>query len=72
MEGKLSNSLEIGNEILLLFSVWLMFIFSDFVEDPQIRYDFGYYFMYFIAAGIGLNLCIFATGVVTATWRQAS
>ena len=55
-QGTLNNLIEIVNEVALLESIQLMFIFTDWTENPEQRYAFGYYLMYFIGSVLGLNL----------------
>lgn len=35
-----------------------MFMLTDFTEDPVQRHDYGYYFLYYVATLIGINLCV--------------
>ena len=35
-----------------------MFHFTMFVEDPQMRYDLGWRFLYFIGADVALNILL--------------
>ena len=55
-QGTLNNLIEIFNEVALLASIQLMFIFTDWTENPEQRYAFGYHLMYFIGGVAGLNV----------------
>ena len=58
MVNPLNNAIQIINELVVLVSVWLMFHFTEFVARPETRYDLAFYFLYFVAADIALNVSI--------------
>ena len=58
MANWLNNAIQIFNELVVLVSVWLMFHFTEFVAQPETRYDLAFYFLYFVAVDIALNLII--------------
>lgn len=66
MNGLLTNLTEIVNEIAVLSSVQLMFVFTDYVGDPVQRYAFGYYFMYYVGAVICINLMAFVISAINS------
>jgi len=49
------NRIEIFNEMALLVSSYFMFLFTDFVEDAQLRSKLGWAYIGIIAAMIGVN-----------------
>ena len=56
MIGFVNNAVEIINETLLLLCFQLLFIFTDYVEDPELRHKFGYGVLYLIGVVAGLNV----------------
>ena len=58
MNDRLSNWIQITNEIVVLVSVWLMFHFTEYVTDPATRYMLAFNFLYFVASDIVLNICV--------------
>jgi hypothetical protein len=59
MVGLVNNVVEIVNETIVLVCFWLQFLFTDYVEDPVIRHEFGYGVLYFIAVGVSVNFSAF-------------
>jgi hypothetical protein len=49
------NRIEIFNETALLTSSYFMFLFTDFVEDVELRSKLGWAFIGIVAAMIGVN-----------------
>ena len=58
MNDRLSNWIQITNEIVVLVSVWLMFHFTEYVNDPATRYLLAFNFLYFVASDIILNILV--------------
>lgn len=58
MTDRVNNGIQVINEAFVLASVWLMFHYTEYVGEPETRYDLGYYFMYFIAVDIALNVLL--------------
>ena len=52
------NFVQMLNESLLLLSVYMMHLFSDFVPDETTRYNFGWYFVYLVFIIFGENMLI--------------
>ena len=48
--------LEIFNEIVIMFGIYFMVIFSDFCTNNQFKYDFGYLFTFATILIIFVNL----------------
>ena len=42
----------------MLVSIWLMFHFTEFVTDPEDRYNLAFYFLYFVAFDVALNVIL--------------
>ena len=66
MRGVMNNLTEIVNEASVLASIMYMFVFTDYVPDPVVRYAFGYNFLYFVGGVIALNLLTFIFTIVNA------
>jgi hypothetical protein len=49
------NRIEIFNETALLTSSYFMFLFTDFVEDVELRSKLGWAYIGIVAAMIGVN-----------------
>lgn len=58
MYDRTNNVIQIVNESVVLVSVWLMFHFTEFVTDPEDRYDLAFYFLYFVAVDVALNVAL--------------
>lgn len=39
-------------------SVWLMFHYTEFVGDPELRYDLAFYFLYIVSIDVALNVLL--------------
>ena len=46
------------NEAVVLVSVWLMFHYTEFVGDPELRYDLAFYFLYIVSIDVALNVLL--------------
>ena len=58
MKNELNNGVQIFNEVAILILLQWMFMLTDFTVNPEIRHDYGYYFLYYVATLIGINLCV--------------
>ena len=58
MKDLMNNLVQIGNEIAIILLLQFMFLLTDFTEDPVDRHRYGYYFLYYVAVLIGLNLVV--------------
>ena len=52
---QLLNAIEIFNESSILALSYFMFMFTDLVPDPYVRYQLGWFFSAIIALNISLN-----------------
>ena len=59
MSDKANNFIQIFNETAIWICISLLFVFTDVVESPVDRYDYGQYFLYFIGFNIIVNLIVF-------------
>ncbi len=61
------NHLEIFNEICILIASYHLLGFTDFVEDPQIKYNMGWSIIIISLLNITVNILIIIwSGLVTA------
>ena len=58
MNDKANNFIQVFNEIVILLATWYMFLFTEYVSDPVIRYDFGEWFKYLLIFNVGINVCV--------------
>ena len=54
----ITNAVQIFNECVVIICVWFIFNFTEFVADPFERYVLGWYFLYFIAFNVVVNVAI--------------
>ena len=64
MYSGLGNAVHIFNEVFVLVLVNTMFLFTEYVPDPVLRYDLGYKFLYICSFVVGVNLLVFAHNIV--------
>ena len=53
-----SNAIQLLNETSILVCTLLSLAFSDYVEDYDLRMTYGFWFLYIVAATIGLNVLL--------------
>ena len=58
MEDKLNNMIQIFNELAVLICIWSMFLFTNYVGDPEVRYQMGQKVLYFVALNMIINLVV--------------
>lgn len=68
MTDIVNNFIQIFNEAVVLTSQWLMFLFTDYVDSPETRYTFGWYFLYFLAADVALNVLVLLYILSSKVW----
>ena len=60
----LQNFIQIFNEAIVTLTVVSLFLFTDYVDDPEVKYQFGLYFTVVVGFNIGVNLIILITNVI--------
>lgn len=55
LESKGRNQLEIFNELCIIVMTSSLFVFTDFVEDPYIKYNCGWFFIGMFMFNLGVN-----------------
>jgi len=48
--------LEIFNELFLMSSLYILPLFTDWVEDPKVQYEYGWVFVYTLAPLFMINI----------------
>ena len=70
----LNNGVHIFNEIAVTYLCLGMLLFTDYVPDPVMRYDFGYKFLYVCAFVVIVNILVFLyliiSGIILAIRRS--
>jgi len=58
------------NEISILFFCVMMHTFTDYIPDPDLRYEIGWYFLYLLYFVIGVNVCIILVLIIKQVLKQ--
>ena len=53
-----NNSAQMFNEMSILFFCIMMHCFTDYIPDPEARYDVGWTFIYILYFVIAVNVSI--------------
>lgn len=69
LQQKVLNFVEIMNEAFILVTVYVMHLFSDFVPDENIRYQFGWYYIYLVFMIFGLNMLIIGGNTIIDVFK---
>jgi hypothetical protein len=69
LQQKVFNFVEIMNEAFILVTVYVMHLFSDFVPDENIRYQFGWYYIYLVFMIFGLNMLIIGGNTIIDVFK---
>ena len=72
MESDIFDFLLCFNEGVLTVCMYLMFIFTDYVGEPETRYYFGYYFLYLFYFNLAINLVLLVYEVTIMVKRECS
>jgi hypothetical protein len=64
MDNRLQNMLAVFNECVLLISCYLLFLYTDYVPTPEMKYDFGDYLLYVLYIDFGLNFILLIIEIV--------
>lgn len=73
MISKVLNFMENMNELLIYFSGYFLLIFTQWICDPLVRYDIGWFYINLIGIVLGSNLLIifYEMGLgVRKGWRK--
>lgn len=71
MESQLFNNLAIFNEAMLLEIGYLMYLFTDYIPEPETRYFFGKVMLYLLYFNVGVNLIVLGVEIAGRAMRSA-
>jgi hypothetical protein len=64
MDGYIFDFLVIFNEAVLLLASYLLFLYTEYVPDPELRYKFGNIMMYLLYFNFSLNILLLLIEIV--------
>ena len=59
MMDRVNNLIVIVNELVVMVSLYLVLLFSDFVPDLKDRFTFGYLYIVFFLTATAFNVILF-------------
>jgi hypothetical protein len=65
LDSDLKNLIELLNECLLLFHSYFSFVFTQYVPDVRVRYQFGFIYMTVLGVGLTFNLSIQVQNIIS-------
>lgn len=71
LESALFNRLAIFNECMLVFMGYQVYLFTDFVPEPETRYILGKFLLVLLYMNIAMNLVVMGTEVANRSSRWA-
>ena len=69
MENRLMNVIEIINDLFTLFTSYCLFLFTDLIPNPEMRYQIGGYYKVILFIVITFDGLIIFTFLGYNTWR---
>lgn len=69
MTNSVNNTIQIINECFVLVCIWLMFWFTLFVPDAELRYELADHVMKFLGVNICINVAVLLFTVVQKVYR---
>ena len=70
MSSRINNFIQIFNEVVVTLAIVTIFLFTDYVEDPELRYEFGKYFIDIFFLNLIINLLVLITSFVLFLRRK--
>lgn len=55
----------------MLVCQWLMFHFTEYVDSPLVRHQLGWYYLYFVALNVCLNVLVLVYVLVNKIYQAA-
>ena len=65
----LQNRQEMTNEVLILLNTYFLFLYSDFVGKPEVRYQMGWVNVGFLGSMVAINLLIITKEQISSILR---
>ena len=70
MESDIFDFLAIFNESILLVISYLLFLYTDYVPDPEMRYNFGNIYLYLLYINFSVNLVLLVVEIIRQMKRE--
>ena len=58
MDAAHFNFLAVFNEAVLLICAYMLMVYTEYVPSPEMRYEFGKYFLYMLYFNFALNILL--------------
>jgi hypothetical protein len=58
LDSGLKNAIEISNELLLIFHSYFSLVFTMYVPDPRVKYNFGFIYISVLGLGLSFNVSL--------------
>jgi len=68
MLTKLMNYIEIMNEALIIFTAYFMMIFTNWIQNIELRYSLGFSLIHTIIGFVSLNFAIITVSLTIAVY----
>ena len=65
-EENFYTGIEVLNEITVIFLLYFMLMFTDWVPSSELRYDLAWFFIAIVALNVSVHLFFLAKGVFDA------
>jgi len=70
MEADQYDFLAIFNEAVLLICAYMLLVYTEYVPSPEMRYEFGNYFLYMLFFNFGLNILLLFNEILRMVRRE--
>jgi hypothetical protein len=70
MEADQYDFLAIFNEAVLLIACYMLMLYTEYVPSPEMRYEFGAYFLYLLYFNFGLNILLLINEILRILRRE--
>jgi hypothetical protein len=65
LDSGLKNGIEVMNECILLFHSYFSFVFTMYVPDARVKYQFGFIYISILGVGLTFNLSIQVQNIIS-------
>ena len=69
MNGRINNMIQIFNELVVLICIQCLFLFTNYVPDPSLRYNMGNKVLYLVAYNVLVNLMVLILTLLQKIYR---
>jgi hypothetical protein len=70
MEADQYDFLAVFNESVLLIACYMLLLYTDYVPSPEMRYEFGSYFLYLLYFNFSLNILLLISEIMRIIRRE--